>query len=54
MVGLTDGRRFPVPHPEFCAIGRNVVVVIDQNDDAITIDPLHIVSIDEKFSKKME
>ena len=45
---LSDGRSFSVPHPEFVAVGPNVVVVIDRQGDVNTIDPLHIVSVEEK------
>jgi len=45
---LSDGRRVLVPHPDFVALGRNVVVVISENDRVIPIDPLHIVSIEEE------
>ena len=27
-IRLSDGRKFPVPHPEFVAVGKNVVLVI--------------------------
>ena len=46
---LTDGRKIPVPHPEFIAVGRNIVIVVDKNDDSVTIDPLHIMALEEKF-----
>jgi hypothetical protein len=49
---LTDGRAYPVPHPEFIAVGRHAVVVVDAQGDPIYIDPLHIVSIDEKAARK--
>lgn len=49
---LSDGRRFSVPHPEFVAVGKRVVVVIGKNDQVNTIDPLHIVSIEEKLTPK--
>ena len=45
---LSDGRRLAVPHPEFLAIGQRVVVVIGKDDRVTTIDPVHIVSIEEK------
>jgi hypothetical protein len=44
---LTDGRHFIVPHPDFIAVGKNVVVVIGEDDASRTIDPLHIVSLEE-------
>jgi hypothetical protein len=45
---LTDGRSFPVPHPEFIAVGRHAVVVMDAVGDPVYIDPIHIVSVDDK------
>ena len=44
---LTDGRHFTVPHPDFIAVGKNVVVVIGEDDVSRTIDPLRIVSLEE-------
>jgi len=28
----SEGRKFDVPHPEFVAVGKGVVVVIGKND----------------------
>ena len=47
---LSDGRRIAVPHPDFVALGLNVIVVIGENDRVITIDPHYIVSIEEDRS----
>ena len=44
---LADGSFIRVPHPDFIAIGKNVVVVIGEDDVSKTIDPLHIVSLEE-------
>ncbi len=49
---LSDGRKFTVPHPDFVAVGRGVVVVIDKQDKVNTLDPLHIVSLEEKLIKE--
>ena len=49
---LSDGRKFSVPHPEFVAVGKRVVVVIGKNDEVNTVDPLHIVSLEEKLGHK--
>jgi hypothetical protein len=43
---LSDGRGMPVPHPEFLAIGPNVVILVTQNDSWMEIDPFMIVSLD--------
>jgi hypothetical protein len=45
-INLFDGRRLVVPHPDFIAVGRGVVSVIDAQDVGHLIDALHIVSID--------
>ena len=47
LLRLTDGRRIEVPHPDFIAVGKHVVVVLDRNDAARKIDVLHIVSIED-------
>lgn len=38
---LTDGRKIPVPHPDFIAVGRGIVVVVDG---------LHIVSVEDQVA----
>ncbi len=47
LLRLTDGRRIEVPHPDFIAVGKHVVVVLDRSDVARKIDVLHIVSIED-------
>ncbi len=49
---LSDARKLSVAHPEYVAVGRRVVVVIGQDDYVNTVDPVHIVSIEEKPAKK--
>ena len=49
---LSDGRKFSVPHPEFVAVGKRVVVIIGKDDRVNTVDPLHIVSLEEKLAHK--
>jgi hypothetical protein len=44
---LSDGTKIPVPHPEFVAIGRNVVLAVGENDRAFTLDPIHIVALQD-------
>ena len=44
---LSDGRHFSVPRRDFIALSRKVVVVIGEDQLAVTISPLHIVSIDD-------
>ena len=43
---LTDGRRVPVVHPDFVALGGSVVVVTDETDGVREVDALHVVSLD--------
>jgi hypothetical protein len=47
LLRLTDGWQIEVPHPDFIAVGRHVVVVLDRKDVARKIDVLHIVSIED-------
>jgi hypothetical protein len=49
---LSDGRKFAIPHPEFIAVGKRVVVVIGKNEQVNTVDPLHIVSLEGKLAHK--
>lgn len=44
---LSDGTKIPVPHPEFVALGRNVVLAVGENDRAFTLDPTHIVALED-------
>jgi hypothetical protein len=46
-IALSDGRRFEIPHRDFIAVGKGVVVVLDDTDASHKIDALHIVSIDD-------
>ena len=47
-IHLSDGRSYRVPHPEFIALGRGFVVVVDEGKNVPrTIDTLHIISIDD-------
>ena len=49
---LSDGRAFPVPHPGFIAVSRHAVVVMDKQGLPVHIDPLHIVSVDDRPASK--
>lgn len=44
---LSDGRRFVIPHRDFIAVSAKVVVVIGQDELAVTINPIHIVSVED-------
>ena len=48
---LSDGRSFAVPHPEFIAFSRRVVVVFGEDELPNIIDPLHIVSVKPRKAK---
>jgi hypothetical protein len=50
-LGLSDGTKIPVPHPEFVALGRNVVLAVGENDRAFTLDPVHIVALEDLWPK---
>ena len=45
VIRTSDGRQFPVPHPEFIAIGKSDVAVVDKSGDINILEALHIVSI---------
>jgi hypothetical protein len=45
LLELSSGKRVPVPHPDFIAIGKGVVVVLGKNDSITTADALHITAI---------
>jgi hypothetical protein len=41
----SDGQEYQIPHPEFIALSKSDVVVVNSNGDIDILDPLHIVSI---------
>jgi len=41
----SDGRQYQIPHPEFIALGKHDVAVVDRGGDIDILDPLHVVSI---------
>ena len=45
-IRVSDGGRFDVPHPDFIAVGRGIVLLVDTQDRSHILDALHIVSID--------
>ena len=47
---LSDGRRVPIVHPDFVALGGSVVVITDEEDGVREVDALHVVSL-EPISK---
>ena len=42
---MSDGRQYAVPHPEFIAISKYDVVVVNNKGDIDILDPLHIASL---------
>jgi hypothetical protein len=44
---LSDGRTFNIAHPEFILVGKEVAVVLRDDGLVETLDPLHIVSIED-------
>jgi hypothetical protein len=47
VIHLSDGRKFPVPHRDFIAVGKGVASIVDERDSTHTVDALHIVSISD-------
>ena len=52
VLALSSGRRLRVPHPDFIMIGKNVVVVIGENDSVTTADALRIVALSDSPAPK--
>lgn len=46
-----DGRTFEVPHPDYIAVSKDVMVV-PRNDTPVKFGALHIVSIEDQPSRK--
>jgi hypothetical protein len=44
---LSDGRRFVIPHRDFIAVSPKTIVVIDADELAVSINPLHVVSVED-------
>ncbi len=42
---LSRGKRIPVRHPDFVAVGNGVVVVLGADDSVTTMDALHIAAL---------
>jgi hypothetical protein len=53
-IHLSDGRSFHVPHPDFIAVGRGVVLLVDEEDRSHILDALHIVSVDRPNGVKRD
>jgi hypothetical protein len=43
---MNDGRRFYIPHPEYVAVSRRVILVIDSETEAgIHLEPILVSSL---------
>jgi hypothetical protein len=49
---MSDGRDYPVTHPECILIADHSLAVLDEDREIITLDPLHIVAIKNLPVKK--
>jgi hypothetical protein len=49
---LTDGRRIPIVHPDFVALGGSIVAIMDEDDGLQEVDALHVVSLDPLSKSK--
>ncbi|HJT45624.1 MAG TPA: hypothetical protein VJ721_05055 [Chthoniobacterales bacterium] len=55
LIRLTDGRSFEVPHPDFVAVGRGYLVLVDHKTNrSHTIDALHVISLDAPTDQRAE
>ena len=45
VIRTSDGHEHAVPHPEFVAVGRSDVAVVDNDGDINVLDGLHIVAL---------
>lgn len=46
---LSDGRKIGVPHPDFIAVGRGIIVIVDENDVDQVVDGIYIVSVEDRL-----
>ena len=44
---LSDGTRVAVAHPDLAAVTPGIIVVVAKNYSVTSIDPLHVVAIEE-------
>ena len=52
VIRTSDGRAYPVPHPEFIAVGRHAVGVVDKEGYIVSLDPQHIGARKDMVVKK--
>ena len=46
-IRLSDGRRFVIPHQDVILVSSKTIVVIDKDEPAVSINPLHVVSVED-------
>jgi hypothetical protein len=54
VIETSAGSRFGVPHPEFIAIGKTVVVVLGPDDSSAKIDAQHITALHDLPARKQK
>jgi hypothetical protein len=52
VIETSSGKRVKVLHPDFVAIGKGTVVVMDEDDSVTTLDALHIASLEDLPARK--
>jgi hypothetical protein len=45
VIRTSDGREYEVPHPEFIAVGKSDVAIVDNEGDINVLDALHVVAL---------
>jgi hypothetical protein len=45
-IRLADGRGIPVCHPDYVAVGKRRIIVVEPDDSWMVLEPLLIVSLD--------
>ena len=48
----SEGREYPVRHPEFVLVGPRSLAIVDESGYIVTLDPLHIVAIKDMSRRK--
>ena len=49
---MSDGREYPVTHPECILISNSSIAVLDEDREIAWLDPLHIVAVKNLPLKK--
>jgi hypothetical protein len=48
----SDGREYPITHPECILISESALAVLDEDREIAWLDPLHIVAVKNLPAKK--